>query len=315
MRLLRRIRELFLTGHRVMLLDEKIGRIARRIEEERAANDNLRILNAMIYSKLLEKETSPVLSAHEFKVYSQYGDDGIIDFLIRTLDIDARTFVEFGVENYREANTRYLLVRRNWKGLVIDGSARNIDEIRTDEIYWKHNLTAVAAFVTKENINDLLQHNGFIGQVGILHIDIDGNDYWVWKEIKVIDPQIVIMEYNAVFALKPWTVPYDPAFYRTEKHHSNLYFGASLTALCQLADEKGYSFVGCNSHGNNAYFVRNDKLKILKKLKSEEGFVNSEFRESRDRNGHLTFVSEQKRIDLIRGMPVFNTLLGKTENI
>ena len=94
----------------------------------------------------------------------------------------------------------------------------------------------------------------------MLHIYLDGNDYWIWKEINVVTPVIAILEYNSVFGVdRAITISDDRKFIRTKAHHSNLYFSASLRALYVLAKEKGYSFVGCNSARNNAYFVRNDK--------------------------------------------------------
>ena len=82
----------------------------------------------------------------EFKVFAQFGDDGIIQYLVHHLKIESKTFIEFGVENYTESNTRFLLMNNNWKGLVIDGSKENIDYIKNDNIYWNYDLTAVCAF-------------------------------------------------------------------------------------------------------------------------------------------------------------------------
>ena len=91
-------------------------------------------------------------------------------------------------------------------------------------------------------------------------------------------PIVVIVEYNSVFGnMHAITVPYNAQFDRTQAHFSNLYWGCSLKALTMLAEKKGYSFVGCNSNGNNAYFIRNDKLGPLKVLSAEEGYVESIF--------------------------------------
>ncbi len=122
------------------------------------------------------------------------GDDGIIQWLIHRIPGIRASFVEFGVETYVEANTRFLLVNDNWRGLVMEGSRRNVDAIRCDQISLRYNLKIVCAFVTAENINDFLSANGYSGEVGILHIDVDGNDYWVWQAITVIEPAIVIVE-------------------------------------------------------------------------------------------------------------------------
>src|ERR1019366_6949647 len=89
----------------------------------------------------------------------------------------------FGVEDYREANTRFLLINRNWKGLVMDGGLQNMKRVREEEIYWRHDLTAICAFIARNNINRLIAQNGFSGPVGVLSIDIDGNDYWIRESI------------------------------------------------------------------------------------------------------------------------------------
>lgn len=127
---------------------------------------------------------------------------------------------------------------------------------------------------------------------------------------------IVIVEYNSVFGRdNAWTVPYRADFYRTDAHHSNLYFGSSLLSLCDLAVEKGYTFIGCNTHGNNAYFVRNDKMKGLQPVDEQKGYVLSQFRESRDKHGNLNYLNGDNRLKEIKGLPVFNTRTDKAENI
>jgi hypothetical protein len=243
----------------------------------------------------------------EFKVFSQFGDDGIIQYLINNVIIDSPRFIEFGVENYTESNTRFLLINNNWSGLVMDGSKANVDYIKRDSIYWKYDLTAVDCFIDKDNINEIISENDFSGDVGILSIDIDGNDYWIWECINVVSPAIVIVEYNSVFGAQyAVTVPYDPIFNRTLAHPSNLFWGCSLRALYLLAEKKDYAFVGCNSAGNNAYFVRKDKLGDVKPLGIESGYVQSKFRESRDKEGRLSYVRGDKRIILIEEMVIYD---------
>lgn len=251
----------------------------------------------------------PRLADAEFKVFSQFGDDGIIQYLLQQVDIpqDRQKFIEFGVQDYQESNTRFLLMNNNWCGLIIDGSTANISKVVADIQFWRHDLTAIAAFIDRDNINDLFTSNGLHGEIGLMSVDIDGNDYWVWEKINVVNPIIVVCEYNSVFGAEhAVTVPYDPIFQRSAAHYSNLYWGASLKALCSLAFSRGYTFVGCNSAGNNAYFVRQDKAGKLRALKCEEGYVEAKFRESRDRNGRLTYLSADKRLREIGQMPIFD---------
>jgi hypothetical protein len=248
----------------------------------------------------------------EFCAFSQFGDDGIIQYLVEQTKPQNHMFVEFGVENYREANTRFLLMNDNWKGLVMDGSAENIDLIKHDPIHWRYDLTAVHVFIDRDNINAILRENGFSGEIGLLSVDIDGNDYWVWKAIDVVNPILVVVEYNSVFGAEhAITIPYDPTFYRAETHFSNLYWGASLKALCLLAEEKGYAFVGCNSAGNNAHFVRKDRVGRIPAKTTVEGYVESRFRESRDKDGNLTFLGGTQRLEAIKDMQVFDIENGK----
>lgn len=256
------------------------------------------------------------LADAEFKVFSQAGDDGIIQYLINKIHIPDKTFIEFGVENYIESNTRFLIKHDNWSGLVIDGSKKATDFIKADDIYYQYELNVLTSFITAENINELISSQGLSGEIGLLSVDIDGNDYWVWKAINVVQPVIVVVEYNSVLGVeKPITVPYKPDFVRSREHYSNLYFGTSLKALCVLAEQKGYAFVGSNSIGNNAYFVKKDRLGSLKALSAEEGYVESKFRESRDRKGNLTHLTGAARYNHIKGLPVYNISTNQIEHL
>jgi hypothetical protein len=298
---------------------KELSNINYNISSQKEENNLQYFLQAGILSRLNQANTGNILKniqLAEFKVFSQWKDDGIIQFLVDYLDIETKTFIEFGVQDYLEANTRFLLMNNNWAGLIMDGTTSNIESVKRQDIYWKYNLTAVTAFITAGNINDLMQQHGFKDEVGLLHIDIDGNDYWVWKAITTISPVIVIVEYNSVFGKdKTWSVPYKPDFYRTDMHYSNLYFGSSLLSLCDLAKEKGYTFIGCNSNGNNAYFIRNDKIKDLRPVDSMEGYVQSQFRESRDEAGNLNYLSGDNRLNAIKGMDVYNTRTKQIEKI
>jgi hypothetical protein len=244
----------------------------------------------------------------EFQVFSQWGDDGIIQYLIGKLAIPHKVFIEFGVENYKESNTRFLLINNKWSGLVMDSSKANIDFIKHDVVSWSNDLHIRQSFITAENINGLITEfldKGYPPEIGILSIDIDGNDYYVWKSINVLNPVMVIAEYNAVFGdEKPWTIPYDPDFYRLDNDDTYVYYGASLKSLCLLADQKGYYFIGCNSNGNNAYFVRKDKIGELTPLTCKDGYIDASFREYADKSGSR--VGGKDRINLIRGRKVYN---------
>ena len=270
--------------------------------------DQLKILAAQpLIQNLHARGVLRCLSEAEFKVFSQFGDDGVIQYLIHRLRPLPDSFVEFGVQNYRESNTRFLLVNNNWRGLVMDGDAEFIRFIQKDDIYWRHTLTARCAFIDRDNINNLFRDAGFTGEIGLLSIDIDGNDYWVWEKLEVVDPVIVIVEYNSTFGPDfAVTIPYDPKFVRHQAHYSGQFWGVSLQALTLLAGRKGYSLVGCNSAGNNAYFVRNNKLGELPAFSAREAFVEARFRDSRSRSGELTYLSGSQRFDEISRLEVYD---------
>ena len=243
----------------------------------------------------------------EFKVFSQFGDDGIIQYLIDKCEMENKTFIEFGVENYTESNTRFLLLNNNWRGLVIDGGAENISYIKNDDISWRHDLTAELAFITRDNINEIIKKAGFAGKAGILSVDVDGNDYWIWDAITVVDPEIVILEYNSVFGKEhAVTIPYQKDFYRTKAHYSNLYWGASLRALVELSASKGFVFLGCNSSGNNAYFVKKGKLGDIKQVSVDTAFIDGRFSESRNSAGGLSYLRGSARLREISTCEIYN---------
>ena len=199
----------------------------------------------------------------EFKFHSQNGEDGILIYIFSKVGVTNRCFVEFGIEWGIECNTANLSLNFGWHGLLMD-----CDEscVRWAELYYQRmlgarssNVKIIQCHVAMENIDKVLLDNGIEGEIDLLSIDIDGNDYWVWKAITVVNPRVVVIEYNASFGYeKSLVVKYDPNFDRYKKHPSGLYFGASLAALTKLANSEGYVLVGCDSNGVNAFFVRKD---------------------------------------------------------
>jgi hypothetical protein len=275
----------------------------------------LELLGASLSEQMAQKRNVRSLHEVEFRVFSQFGDDGIIQWLIRQLPDLPRRFMEFGVEDYSESNTRFLMVNDNWHGLVMDGSAANIARLQRRKWFWRHDLTARTRFLTRDNVDSLIGE-WLAGQpLGLLHVDVDGNDYWLWEAIHCTLPAIVILEYNALFGNeRAITVPYDANFRRFDAHYSGQYFGASLPALTFLSRKRGYEFLGCNRAGNNAYYVRSDLLNAeLTAVSASAGFVEPAFRESRGGNGKLDYLSYPERQKLIRGLPVVNVLSGNDE--
>ena len=299
--------------HPMSLIDVLVSRFAPLRRRLLQLNDITRRLDdlQMAVGRIEQRQTLPnahpanAFHRYEFKVYSQFGDDGLIQYLLSTVPVTSPVFVEFGVHDYKESNTRYLLQHDNWTGLIMDGSQGYIDAIRQDPLYFRHNLTAVCAFIDRGNINTLLRQNGISGDIGLLSIDIDGNDYWVWEAIDCISPRIVICEYDSLLGPdRKVTIPYDPGFERLKAHYSFLYGGTSLAALEDLGRRKGYALVGSNSAGNNAFFVRKDLLGDLTVFTAQQAYVRAQFRHSRDQEGRFTFRRFDECLAAIADMPV-----------
>lgn len=251
------------------------------------------------------------LESFEFSVFSQNGEDGIIDFLIEVLEIEKsefpKAFVEFGVQNYTESNTRYLLKKRNFNGLIIDGSEKNIAFIKNDELYWRFDLCAKCAFITRENIDSIIKEwldSTQIENIALLSIDIDGVDYFVWEAIECVNPAIVVIEYNALLgSTEAKSVPYRADFERFRADFSGLYFGGSIKALVNLGARKGFKFIGADSSGTNLFFINSALAKKVDFLHihSFEDYCNRhKARQSRDKNGHLNFMRGKSRISHLK---------------
>jgi len=200
-------------------------------------------------------------------------------------------------------------MKDNWRGFVIDGSKRNISRLEKSYYYWKYNLQSICAFVNKDNIDDLLDQSGFDHDLGVLSIDLDGVDYFILSSITRFKPRILICEFNPIFGpTRKVTVPYDERFQRFENHYSGQYWGASLSALNDVAVGLGYGLIGTNSAGCNAFFVRDDLIKPPFSSTSPADVFNfPTYRDSRDETGNLSFIDFSLRQRMIQGLQVLNT--------
>jgi hypothetical protein len=293
-----------------------IRRISDRIQQEyRAEMSDYRhpkVNLGRLQATLNYQSSGPLkLSDVEFRVFSQFGDDGIIQYLVQKMQIGNKTFIEFGVEDYKESNTRFLLVNNFWSGFVIDGNEKNINTLKSEQLYSFFDIKAQTGFIDSRNVNQLLESSGFGKELGLLSIDIDGNDYWVWKQM-IHKAAIVVCEYNSLFGFEDSvTIPYQDNFVRGRNTPFN-YYGASLAALCSLASEKGYFFIGCNSAGNNAYFIsRNWEDRCpFPEVSVQDGFVFASFSEWRNENGDMA--KGLHPLKPLQGLPLVNVPSGDT---
>tara|TARA_B100000989_G_scaffold87695_1_gene63226 strand:+ start:22492 stop:23388 length:897 start_codon:yes stop_codon:yes gene_type:complete len=189
----------------------------------------------------------------ELKVFSQYGEDGIIDYILSKLNINAKiSFVEIGTGDYEEANTRYLCETRPCQGYLIDLD-KKINFITKRNFYWQNDLKIINKKISVENINNLLPKK-YLEDLDLFSLDIDGLDYWILDTLDLSSTKIVILEYNSIFGHdKEVTVPNIQNFDRS--NYSKFYFGASLKALINIMKAKNFYFIGANKACCNAFFI------------------------------------------------------------
>ncbi len=207
----------------------------------------------------LDRYSDPrCLTRFGYRCTSQNEEDGIIDEILRRVGTTNRFFVEFGVGPGTENNTVALLLG-GWRGLWIEAHTGHAARIRAgfSEPLASGQLQLLGEFVTAETVEALFERGGVPAEPDLLSVDIDGNDYWVWRALGRFRPRVVVIEYNASLGRSARVVqPYAP----TAGWDETMAFGASLAALEELGREKGYALVGCGITGVNAFFVRVDCL-------------------------------------------------------
>jgi hypothetical protein len=199
------------------------------------------------------------LNRFGWRAFSQSDEDGMIQEIFRRIGTTSRRFLELGAGDGRENNTAYLLAC-GWSGVWIEGDPARaaacvagctapIEEGR---------LRVVCALVTAGNVEELIARTDLPDELDLLSIDLDGNDYHILEQVRSLRPRVVVLEYNASY--RPpvrWIMAPDDA----HRWDGTNYFGASLSAFDDLLRSRGYSLVGCNVAGVNAFFVRDDCLR------------------------------------------------------
>ena len=256
----------------------------------------------------------------EEKIFSQNGEDGIIDYILEIINVKDPKFVEIGVEDYIESNTRLLYHIRNSQGLIVDQTI-DINKLSKNLELWKGRLKVLKKAVTPKNINEIINYENFNKDLDLFSIDIDGLDFWVIKELPTNFAKICIAEYNPLFGSEyEVTVPNIENFNRTNYHYSNLCWGVSLKGLINLMNEKNFVFLGTNNLKNNAFFVNKDYEQLFKKVILEKNielknFTNHKFQESRDKNGNLTYLSRKEQLKEVEDCYVININNSLTEKV
>jgi len=251
----------------------------------------------------------------EVKVFSQWGEDGIIDYLLTSLNISKPKFVEFGVGEFKECNSRFTAESRNASVYMVDSNKNLVNSVKKLDLFWKNSLFPMTDFITPESASEhIINAKNLMGGIDIFSIDLDGNDYWILNKLDLSGVSIVICEYNPIFNEINCTVPRSDNFERFKAHSSGLFFGMSLKASISLLDSKGFTFVGTNRAGNNAFFIKNEMkdqvsipIPIIDNLKT---FLDWRIRESRDESGCLNYLNASQAFKIIESLTVIDLQSG-----
>jgi hypothetical protein len=250
----------------------------------------------------------------EVKVYSQWGEDGILDYLCERIELSKPKILEIGAGNFTECNSRFLAENRNASVYAVDGREDLVSSIENNSLRWKNHIFGCQTWVSPSNINQIiLNAKNAIGEIDIFSLDLDGNDFWILEEAQLDSVSIVVVEYNPLFGHSSTvSVPRDDNFNRITKHFSWLYYGASLRAFEYLMTKKGFEFIGTNRVGNNAFFVRKDlALGIpLKPGMDYAIYTDWRVREARSKTGELSFASGYDRVSEIRQLDLVDVKTG-----
>ena len=251
-------------------LDHVIEKSLKLYQQESAPNyfNSASFTQAMLVNmynemRLRVKEGKPLpdITDSGFSIYSQFDEDGIMLYVFGVIGFTSRKFVDIGGGDGLFGNNSANLINNfGFHGLFID---YNEDANRMGEEYYSKKMSTflyppkfVIAKVNRDNINSLIKDSGCEGEVDLLSIDIDGNDYWIWDAINVISPRVVVVETHVEFGMNNIVVPYDADYFYPGEHPD--YHGASPVAMAKMAKRKGYRLVGNNRYGFNTFYVRND---------------------------------------------------------
>lgn len=242
------------------------------------------------------RQHPPQLTDTGFRVFSQFEEDGLLLCIFTLIGMGSRRFVDIGSADGINSNCANLALNHGWHGLFIDGNAALVEQgeafyaAHPDTWAWPSRF--VHARITRENVNEIIEGAGVSGEVDLLSIDIDGNDYWVWDALGVIQPRVVIVETHVQFGEHNIVVPYDPAYVYPGEHPD--YNGASPVAMARMAAGHGYRLVGANAYGFNTIYVRQgegeDALPEVSVASTQRHPMNREAVGALDRLRHLAYV-------------------------
>lgn len=221
-------------------------------------------------------------------LYAQGTEESILARLMTCIPPANRHCVDIGAsDGLRNSNTALLLRERGWQGLLVEASNYRFEKLKAN-FGGARNVQLRHEQVQPDTVDGLLKDAGVPDDLDLLSIDIDGNDYWVWRGIQAFHPRIVVIEYNAYYAPpERWVMQFNP----DHAWDGSSYYGASLESLYHLGKAKGYELVCCDDMGNNAFFVRQDLYPLLGDMDTRPSVVFRPAMYKLRYIGHNTFLT------------------------
>lgn len=254
----------------------------------------------------------------EVKVFSQWGEDGILDYLFDLIGAIKPRIIEFGAGDFTECNSRFAAEHRNASVYAVDMREDLVQKVKNLDVFWRNTIFPVCDFITPETAKkhqEIAEYE--FGGIDLISLDIDGNDYWVLQSLDFSNVQIVVCEYNPLYGSNTaCTVERNDYFDRTKEHFSWLHYGMSLRAAIDLLSLSELTFIGTNRAGNNAFFIKQQFVKSLNfklpNIDELQEFVDWRVRESRDINGSLSYLSKLDAIKAIADCKLINVTTSET---
>ena len=294
-------------------ISKRIREFLRRALTVESANQKINIGILASHAMNARKHSMKDLWDAEFRVFSQFGEDGIVDLLLDELQISKPRIMEIGAGDFSECNSRFALHKRNCSAYLVDMREDLQRGLQESEIRWKASVAVEIAKIDEKNIKDIeSKASKFLKYIDVISLDIDGIDFWIAQHINWNGIKIAIVEYNPVFGAKlSVSIPKDTFSSRFEHHYSGLVYGASLLAWIEFFESKDMRFVGTNRAGNNAFFVPSSlagnlpfRLPDISQL---DAYVDWQIRDSRNQDQALSSLSLEQARDLISGVELIET--------
>lgn len=190
-------------------------------------------------------------------VYSQFGEDGMVETLFNLIGVKSKKCIEFGAwDGIYLSNTANLFTNHGWEAVLIECDREKFKELIKNVSCYKCSCICEAVGINDQSLENILTKNKVdFSEIDLLSIDIDGNDYYVFESLEKLKPRVVICEYNS-------TIPSSCDVFAPYKDSvQGVGFGASVGALNRIAKQKGYTLVGLTDV--NAFFIRNDEILLV----------------------------------------------------